>query len=210
MSGISRYGTVLCMADEASTTWDGHAATFDDEPDHGLRDPSVRRAWAALLASVLPPAPASIVDVGCGTGSLTTLLAEARHQMYGLDASAKMLEVAQRKAAHHRVAVPLIRGDVTRPPFAPRSFDVVLVRHVLWAVHDRHTTLAQWIRLLRPQGRLVLIEGRWATGAGLSVAAATALLERHGRWVEPRLLNDDALWGKTITDERYLLLSRRR
>jgi hypothetical protein len=38
---------------------------------------------------------------------------------------------------------------------------------------------------------------------------ATALLERLGHRVEPRLLNDDALWGKTITDERYLLLSRR-
>ncbi|GAA1565585.1 class I SAM-dependent methyltransferase [Dactylosporangium maewongense] len=196
------------MADDGSAIWDAHAATFDEEPDHGLRDPLVRRGWAELLASVLPPAPASIVDLGCGTGSLTTLLAEAGHHVCGLDASAEMLAVARRKAADHGVAVPLIRGDVSRPPLAPGSFDVVLVRHVLWAVQERDTTLAQWIRLLRPSGRLVLIEGRWTTGAGLSAAEASALLRRHGRSAELRLLDDDVLWGKTITDERYLLLSR--
>ncbi|MEU0561740.1 class I SAM-dependent methyltransferase [Dactylosporangium sp. NPDC006015] len=196
------------MADNGSAIWDAHAATFDEEPDHGLRDPFVRRGWAELLASVLPPAPASIVDLGCGTGSLTTLLAEAGHRVCGLDASAEMLAVARRKAADHGVAVPLIRGDVSRPPLAPGSFDVVLVRHVLWAVQERDTTLARWIRLLRPSGRLVLIEGRWTTGAGLSAAEASALLRRHGRSAELRLLDDDVLWGKTITDERYLLLSR--
>lgn len=152
-----------CMGDNGSAIWDTHAATFDEEPDHGLRDPSVRSAWASLLASVLPVAPVPVVDLGCGTGSLTTLLAEAGHHVYGLDASSNMLEVARHKAAYHGVAVSLIRGDVSRPPSALGSFDVVLARHVLWAVQDPETTLARWIGLLRPQGRLVLIEGRWAT-----------------------------------------------
>src|SRR3954468_18295782 len=62
------------MSDDRS--WDAHAATFDEEPDHGLTDPAVRSAWAALLASVLPPAPASVVDIGCGTGTLAVLLSE--------------------------------------------------------------------------------------------------------------------------------------
>ncbi|MEV0131791.1 class I SAM-dependent methyltransferase [Dactylosporangium sp. NPDC050688] len=196
------------MGDNGSAIWDTYAATFDEEPDHGLRDPSVRSAWASLLASVLPVAPVPVVDLGCGTGSLTTLLAEAGHHVYGLDASSNMLKVARHKAAHHGVAVSLIRGDVSRPPFALGSFDVVLVRHVLWAVQDPETTLARWIGLLRPQGRLVLIEGRWATGAGLSAAECTSLVRRHGRKAELRLLDEDPLWGKTITDERYLLLSR--
>jgi SAM-dependent methyltransferase len=187
-------------------TWDAHAATFDEEPDHGLRDPAVRGAWSSLLASVLPAAPVSIVDVGCGTGTLTVLLAEAGHRLFGLDASAAMLEVARRKAADHGVAVPLIRGDATRPPFGPGSFDVVLVRHVLWAVADPDATLARWFGLLRPGGRLVLIEGRWATGAGLPAAVCAALVRRHGRGIGLRPLDDDRLWGRTVTDERYLLV----
>jgi SAM-dependent methyltransferase len=196
------------MGDNGSAIWDTHAATFDDEPDHGLQDPSVRGAWASLLTSVLPVAPAPVVDLGCGTGSLTMLLAEAGHDVYALDASLKMLEAARRKAAHHSVAVSLIRGDVNRPPFALGSFDAVLVRHVLWAIQDPEATLARWIGLLRPQGMLILIEGRWDTGAGLSAAECASLVRGHGRKAELRLLNEDTLWGKTITDERYLLLSR--
>lgn len=197
------------MGDNGSPIWDAHAPTFDEEPDHGLRAPAVRSAWASLLASVLPDAPASIIDIGCGTGSLAVLAAELGHQLCGLDASSGMLGVARQKAAEHTVAVSLVRGDASRPPFVPGSFDVVLVRHVLWAVQDPDATLARWIDLLRaPRGRLVLIEGRWATGAGLPAAECTSLVRRQSREVELlRLLDEDVLWGKTITDERYLLLS---
>ncbi|WP_203791425.1 hypothetical protein [Paractinoplanes rishiriensis] len=43
------------MSNDAAAIWDRQAATFDDEPDHGLRDPAVRDAWIALLTPV-PPA----------------------------------------------------------------------------------------------------------------------------------------------------------
>ena len=48
--------------------WDSQAATFDDEPDHGLRDPRVRDAWLRLLLGHLPAAPAAVADPSCGTG----------------------------------------------------------------------------------------------------------------------------------------------
>jgi ubiquinone/menaquinone biosynthesis C-methylase UbiE len=195
------------MSRAEAAIWDRLAATFDDEPDHGLRAPAVRAAWSALLRSALPPAPAAVVDLGCGTGSLAVLLAENGFQVDGLDSSPRMLELARRKAAHHGVAVPLVRGDAARPPFGPRSFDVVLVRHVLWALDRPGRALARWIELLRDGGRLVLIEGRWATGAGLSAAQCASLVHAQGRKTEVRMLDDDALWGKAITDERYLLVS---
>ncbi|GAA5200489.1 class I SAM-dependent methyltransferase [Rugosimonospora acidiphila] len=195
-------------SDREDAVWDAQAAVFDEEPDHGLTDPAVRDAWSALLASVLPAAPASVVDIGCGTGSLAVLLGGAGHRVVGLDASAGMLEVARGKATRHGVTVPLVRADASMPPLQPGSFDVVLVRHLLWAVRAPEAVLARWIGLLAPRGRLVLIEGRWATGAGLSAAECVSLVRRHGREVELRLLDDDTLWGKTITDQRYLLLSR--
>ncbi len=61
--------------------WDGQAAIFDQQPDHGLLDPAVRAAWAQLLLPLMPPAPASVVDLGCGTGSLAVLLAQAGYQV---------------------------------------------------------------------------------------------------------------------------------
>ncbi|WP_433202642.1 class I SAM-dependent methyltransferase [Dactylosporangium sp. CS-047395] len=183
------------------TVWDAHAATFDDEPDHGLRAPSVRSAWLRLLASALPAAPASLVDLGCGTGSLSILAAELGHEVVGLDSSRAMLDQARRKSPSLR----LMRADADRPPLAPGSFDVVLVRHVLWSVPDPAATLERWQHLLAPGGRLVLIEGHWSTGAGIPAATCAALAGRHAREVEVRHLTDEALWGGPIADDRYLV-----
>ena len=105
--------------------------------------------------------------------------------------------------------VTLRHGDASRPPFPVASFDVVLARHVLWALPDPARALARWVALLWPQGRLVLVEGRWMTGAGRSAADCTALMRQYRKEVSLQVLDDQALWGRAITDERYLLLSRR-
>lgn len=191
--------------DAARSAWDAEAASFDDEPDHGLRDPDVRRAWRDLLTSVLPPAPARIADLGCGTGTLSTLLAEEGHVVEGVDLSPAMLERARAKAAG--LDASFTEGDAADPPLATGAFDVVLSRHVLWAMTDRPAALERWCGLLRPEGRLVLVEGCWFTGAGLPATEAQALVQAQGRSCVVRPLSDPAYWGGEIADERYLLLS---
>lgn len=189
-------------------TWDDSAATFDDEADHGLRDPGVRAAWAALLLPLMPEPPAVVVDLGCGTGSLAVLLAGAGHQVRGVDSSPRMLELAGVKSAAAGVQVDLLEGDAADPPFEPGSADVVLCRHVLWALDDRDAVMARWVRLLRPGGRLVLVEGSWTTGVGLAAADCRQLVLRHRPDATVRdLAGVRALWGRPVDDERYLLYS---
>ena len=65
--------------------WDREAATFDDEPDHGLGDPITRAAWRALLLDELPPTPDRIADLGCGNGTLTGLLVDEGYVVDGVD-----------------------------------------------------------------------------------------------------------------------------
>lgn len=89
-----------------SEFWDREAATFDDEPDHGLRDPVVHAAWGALLERLLPAAPADVADLGCGTGSLSVLLAEAGYRVRGVDVAGEMVAAARTKAAGQRSCVP--------------------------------------------------------------------------------------------------------
>ncbi|MEO3748325.1 class I SAM-dependent methyltransferase [Plantactinospora sp. B5E13] len=189
--------------------WDAHAASFDDEADHGLSDPAVRRAWRQLLLPVLPAAPATIVDFGCGTGSLSVLLAEAGHDVHAVDNAPRMLDLARQKATNTGVAVTFLHADAAHPPFAPSSFDVVLARHVLWALTEPDVVLARWISLLRPHGRLVFVEGHWSTGAGLTAEHCRSLVSRHRQQVDVQLLDDPELWGAKIIDERYLLVSQR-
>ncbi|MBI5959806.1 MAG: methyltransferase domain-containing protein, partial [Chloroflexi bacterium] len=83
--------------DETRQLWDEAAALFDNEPDHGLRDPVVRAGWTLLLRASLPPAPAVILDIGCGTGSLSLVLAELGYHVTGIDLSPAMITLAETK-----------------------------------------------------------------------------------------------------------------
>lgn len=196
------------MRTMTSDFWDAQAATFDDEPDHGLLDPEVRQAWADLLLPLMPSASASVVDLGCGTGSLAMLLAQAGHEVRGVDLSPRMVEAAARKADAAGVSAEFAQGDASAPPYQEASADVVLARHVLWALPDPAAALTAWVRLLTPAGLLVLVEGRWSTGAGLTAATCEALVLSRREEVVIRRLDDAALWGREIDDERYLAVSR--
>ena len=189
--------------------WDNEASTFDNEPDHGLLDPAVRRAWQVLLEEHLPLPPARIADLGCGTGTLSVLLARAGHEVHGIDLSGEMVLAARAKAERAGVDASFAQGDASGPDLEMGSFDVVLSRHVLWALPDPSAALEAWIALLRPEGRLLLVEGRWGTGTGLSAERCEALVRKHREAAVVRQLREAVYWGREIDDERYLLISPR-
>jgi SAM-dependent methyltransferase len=181
--------------------WDAEASAFDDAADHGLRDPAVRGVWRELLLELLPEAPARIADLGCGTGTLSALLADEGYDVTGVDFSPEMVARARRKAP----SVGFVEADASAPPLEPASYDVVLSRHVLWVMPDPDAALGRWVDLLRPGGRLVLVEGSWSTGAGLTGAETVALIEGLGRSATLRQLTEPAYWGRETGDERYVV-----
>jgi SAM-dependent methyltransferase len=187
--------------------WDESAPRFDEEPDHGLLDPLVRAAWRGLLGAALPAAPAVVADLGCGTGSLAVLLAEEGYVVRGLDSSAAMLALAKAKAEAAGVTVHWVLGDASSPQLGDGSVDVVLCRHVLWALPDPAKAVARWTRLLRPGGRLVLVEGWWRTGVGLTAEQTCAAVLASRTECAVHRLDNVLLWGGPVDDERYLALS---
>ena len=84
---------------------------------------------------------------------------------------------------------------------------MVLCRHVLWAMPDPATALANWQRLLTPYGALLLVEGRWGNGAGLSAEQTVALVEAVPRTATLVRLPEAVYWGRPIDDDRYLVSS---
>jgi SAM-dependent methyltransferase len=184
--------------------WDREAFTFDDEPDHGLADPETRAAWRELLLDVLPGAPARVADLGCGTGTLAQLLTEQGYAVDGLDWSPEMIARARAKVPGARFTV----GNAADPGLDSGAYDVVLSRHVLWAMEDPTAAFARWVELLEPSGVVVLVEGRWGTGAGLTAAEAERIVRAVRSEVTVRPLPEAVYWGKEIDDERYLLVSR--
>ncbi|MCX4833514.1 class I SAM-dependent methyltransferase [Streptomyces sp. NBC_01016] len=193
---------------EGAIDWDAMAGEFDDEPDHGLRDPEVRAAWAERLAGWLPEEAGDVVDIGCGTGSMSLLAAERGHRVTGVDSAPGMLELARRKLVGRDAEFLL--GDAAEPPVAAGAYDVVFARHVLWMLPDVAAVLGRWVSLLRPGGRLVLVEGVWgevrpAGIPGVRLADALAPLVADVRR-EP-LAGDARLWGREVADERYAVVA---
>ena len=202
----------LIQMDNPQRQWDLEAATFDKEPDHGLRDPIVRQAWIDLLEELLPPdaTGTSALDIGCGTGSLSLVLGELGYSVMGIDFSAEMLKIARAKALKARLPITFEQQDANDLLLMGTEFDVILCRHVLWSLPEPAQTLAQWERLLKPVGLLVLIEGFWYTGVGLH---AQTLAEMLPPVLEQRqiiqLSKRPNLWGKPVSDERYAIVAHR-
>jgi SAM-dependent methyltransferase len=188
--------------------WDAQAAHFDEEPDHGLREPMTRDAWGRLLARHLPRSPCNVLDLGCGTGTLILLLTEAGHRVHGVDLAPAMVAAARAKLTAAGVSPEIAtvqECDAADPPGEPGAYDVVLTRHVLWALPDPAGALARWVRLARPRARIGLGEGRWWTGGGLTAAQTRTLVARHTDAITVEPLTDPVLWGGPTSDERYLL-----
>jgi SAM-dependent methyltransferase len=190
---------------ETAAVWDAQADTFDDEPDHGLREPATREAWRRLLTDALPDAPSRVADLGCGTGTLSRLLAEDGHTVDGVDLSPRMVDAARAKCAG--LPVTAVVGDAAAPPLDDGANDVVLARHVLWALPDPADAVRRWAGLLAPGGRLVLVEGFWHTGAGLTGDQTLAAVRAHREQAVLTRLTDPLLWGGPVSDERYQVLS---
>ena len=210
------------QAERIRQFWDGYAADYDAEPDHGLRGPGMHRAWRDLLARALPPAPARVADLGCGTGSLTEVVASLGHRVWACDSSAAMVALAGAKVARFADRVTVRQADAADPPLRPRSMDAVVARHVVWTMLDPLAALSNWLRIVRPGGHLVLIEGRWQVhpaasyvggpalpwDGGVSAADLTDALQGLGVTdlvVTP--LVEEVLWGRAVEDERYLVVA---
>ncbi|HSK23715.1 MAG TPA: class I SAM-dependent methyltransferase [Egicoccus sp.] len=215
------------VAARVAEYWDARSSNFDDEPDHGLSDPVVRDAWMRRLRSWLPAPPAEVADLGCGTGTLSVLLAGDGYTVRGVDLSRQMIQAARAKAVAAAVNVEFQQADAADPPVAPASVDVVLGRHLLWTLPDPHQALATWTRLLRPGGTLLLIEGHWnqpssaADTGDTEVAAALPWLGGVGgatltaavaplvhEFAVHDLSGDPRLWGRPVHDERFALVAR--
>jgi ubiquinone/menaquinone biosynthesis C-methylase UbiE len=120
--------------------------------------PAITSLWAAdLLARAVPKKEEAVLDIACGTGAVTRLVAErtAGGRVVGLDFNAGMLGVA-RSVPNAGVPIEWFKGSALSLPFNDASFDLVLCQLGLQFFPDRPLALREMRRVLKPAGRLAL------------------------------------------------------
>jgi demethylmenaquinone methyltransferase / 2-methoxy-6-polyprenyl-1,4-benzoquinol methylase len=112
------------------------------------------RRWRRITAQTVVRPGDAVLDACCGTGDLAIAGARAGGRVVGLDFSQAMLERARRKAPE----LEWVEGDLLALPFAAASFDAATVGFGVRNVEDLTRALAELRRVLRPGGRLGILE----------------------------------------------------
>lgn len=143
--------------------WDRLAPKYAAQP---VKDVAAFDRKKAITRQHLHPA-ATVVELGCGTGSLALELARHAGQIHAIDVSAEMTRIAERKKAEQGVTnVAFHTGtlEAVRPRL-PAAVDAVWAYSILHLVDDRASTLRTAFELLKPGGVLVssnvCLAGTW-------------------------------------------------
>jgi len=132
--------------------WDDIAEKYAAKP---VDNPDAFERKIAITRRLLTP-DSTVLDVGCGTGSLALILAPHVARVHGLDVSPEMMRIARGKAEEQGADnVSFHVGTLPTATFEPESLDVVMAWSLLHLVPDRAATLKTLYDLCKPGGSLV-------------------------------------------------------
>jgi SAM-dependent methyltransferase len=142
-----------CGADTARGHEIGSAAFFEkvERERYGVYAPWLREVmpFGAFVGQ-------RVLEIGPGLGTDHAQFARAGACMFGVDLTARHLELTRQRFAHERLVARLARGDAESLPFADRSFDAVYSFGVLHHTPDKAAAVSEVRRVLRPGGLAII------------------------------------------------------
>lgn len=102
-----------------------------------------------------------VLDVGCGPGFFSVLLARLGYEVTAVDYTENMLAEARKNAAHYGVDIDFRRMDAQKLDFEDGIFDLVISRNVLWNLEQPEQAYREWLRVLKPNGTVMNFDGNF-------------------------------------------------
>ena len=152
-----RLATVKrARAERAQAYFSRNASEWDELRRLHVSDAAVEKALLKLIGK--KPVD-SLLDLGTGTGRVLQLLSDVYRRAVGIDASRDMLSVARANLDKAGIVKASVRqGDILNLPLEAQDFDLVIIHQVLHFLDQPELAIAEAARVLRPGGRLLIVD----------------------------------------------------
>lgn len=159
------YGKIVNPYDERKerivSYWEKRSGDFLEHKRAELHSPMAER-WLYEIKKQLPQDKnLRILDVGCGAGFFSVLLAKEGYQVTGVDLTPDMVENARTFAEEEKTDCEFLVMDAENLRFADESFDVVISRNLTWTLPDVKSAYREWVRVLKKGGILLNFDANY-------------------------------------------------
>ena len=159
--------------------WEKRSESFLEQRRSELANPIAKR-WMKEIEKQIPAGRRlKILDVGCGAGFFSILLAKEGHEVFGIDLTLEMIENAIQLAEEENADCCFQVMDAENPMFADETFDVVISRNLTWTLPNAEHAYGEWMRVLKTGGVLLNYDANYGKE---DVADTKGLPEAHAHF----------------------------
>lgn len=184
------YGRIVSRYDERKERivnyWEKRSDSFLVQKRQELHSAMAERWMREIHAQIPEEKNLKILDVGCGAGFFSILLAKEGYQVTGIDLTPDMIKNARLLAEEEKVSCEFQVMDAENPEFPDETFDVVISRNLTWTLPHVQHAYQEWIRVLKKGGILLNFDANYGITDFSNVAD---LPENHAH----NILGDDMM-----------------
>ena len=157
------------LKDENEAYWTNRASGYSEVNKDELRTQQ-KAVWTRELTEQIEaafpevaPENLRVLDMGCGPGFFSIILARASYRVTAADYTLAMLDEARTNARNESVeqAIDFCRMDAENLEVTNDTFDVVVSRNLTWNLPHPERAYAEWLRVLKPGGLLLNYDANW-------------------------------------------------
>lgn len=150
------------LTDLVSSYWNSRAkdfSVFRRDEYHSVQFDK----WTAELKEKLgAEGKAKVLDVGCGSGFLSAILATLGYEVVGVDLTEEMIEQSKAFVASEGMQVEFRQMNALELDFPDESFDFVLSRNLTWTLPNLEQAYKEWLRVLKKGGKIINFDAEYA------------------------------------------------
>ena len=174
------YGRIVKKYDDRKERivqyWGKRSESFMEQRKAELHSEMAARWKKEIYARIPADRKLKILDVGCGSGFFTILLAKDGHEVTGTDLTPEMIEHSRLLAKDEGASCQFLVMDAENLEFEDETFDVVISRNLTWTLPDVEQAYREWKRVLKKDGILLNFDANYGAS---NFADTTHLPEHH-------------------------------